>query len=126
MSASEDDPEASRSPRVRIKIWVEDDAGVLLSEWRADLLEAVDSTGSIARAAEQLGVPYRTAWQRIHEIEEALGFPLLQSESGGREGGGSHLTPRGRSLVTRFRAITDGLEQVVEQRFAEGLRDELG
>ena len=32
MSANKDDPEVSRSPRVRIKIWVEDDAGVLLSE----------------------------------------------------------------------------------------------
>jgi len=114
------------APRVRVKIWVEDDSGVLLSEWRADLLEAVDATGSLTRAAEQVGVPYRTAWQRIHEIEQSLGFQLLETESGGRDGGGSRLTPRGRDAVARFREMTQGIPELVESRFAESLRADLG
>jgi len=34
---------------------------VVLSEWRVELLEAIDALGSLSRAAETLGIPYRTA-----------------------------------------------------------------
>jgi len=112
--------------RARCKVWIEDDRGVLLSEWRADLLAAVDESGSLARAAEIVDVPYRTAWERIREMEAALGEPLIETSSGGREGGGSHLTPAGRDLLSRFRRITDGLQEEIARRFDEELRERLG
>ncbi len=109
-------------PRVRSKIWVERATEVLLSEWRIELLEAVAETGSLARAAELLGVPYRTAWHTIRETEERLGVRLLETESGGAEGGGSRLTDQARDLIGRFRRVTAGVADLVEQRF----RDEFG
>jgi len=112
-------------PRVRLKVWIEDDAGVLLSDWRVALLEAIEATGSLARAAERIGVPYRTAWERVRQIEAALGVDLVEAGSGGREGGASRLTPAGRDLVARFRALTAGLEETVAERFATDLRDRL-
>ena len=112
-------------PRVRLKIWIEDDDGVLLSEWRVALLEAIAATGSLARAAERVGVPYRTAWERVRQTEAALGVPLVEAGSGGREGGASRLTPVGRDLVSRFRALTAGLDETVGDRFSDDLRDRL-
>lgn len=112
--------------KVRYKVWVEDDRGVLLSEWRADLLAAVDETGSLTRAAELVDVPYRTAWERIREMEAALGEPMIETSSGGREGGGSHLTPAGRDLLARFRRITSGLDAEIQRRFDDELRGRLG
>jgi molybdate transport system regulatory protein len=108
--------------RVRSKVWVEQGEAVLLSEWRVELLEAVEETGSLAAAAAKLGVPYRTAWDRIKDAEERLGVRLLRTESGGADGGGSRLTPEGRDLVARFRRVTAGVAELVERRF----RDELG
>lgn len=117
---------AMAGAKVRFKVWVEDERGVLLSEWRADLLAAVDESGSLARAAEVVDVPYRTAWERIREMEEAIGEPLIETSSGGRDGGGSRLTPAGRDLLARFRRITDGLQEQIARRFDEELRDRLG
>jgi molybdate transport system regulatory protein len=111
--------------KVRFKVWVEDERGVILSEWRVDLLAAVDETGSLTRAAEQVDVPYRTAWERIREMEASVGEPLVETASGGREGGGSHLTPAGRDLVARFRRMTSGLEEEIEARFETSLRERL-
>lgn len=114
--------EGSQAPRVRSKIWVERGARVLLSEWRVELLEAIDETGSLAAAAARLGVPYRTAWERVRETEASLGVHLLATESGGAEGGGSRLTAEARDLVARFRRVTAGVAELVERRF----RDEFG
>ena len=116
----------SEVPRVRAKVWVERDRRVLLSEWRVELLEAVDELGSLARAAERLGVPYRTAWDKIKEVEEGLGVRLLVTESGGADGGGSRLTSEAKDLVRRFRRVTAGIADLVEQRFRVELGDLLG
>ena len=115
----------AETPRVRTKVWVERGGEVLLSEWRVELLEAVAETGSLARAADRLGVPYRTAWDRVRETEERLGVRLLETESGGAEGGGSRLTDEARDLVARFRRVTAGVADLIEGRFQTELGDVL-
>jgi molybdate transport system regulatory protein len=112
---------AGRAPvspaALRSKVWLERDGAVLLSEWRIALLEEVAATGSLAAAAERLGVPYRTAWQRVKEMEDRLGAPLLATASGGADGGHSHLTPLAADLVARFRRATAGLADLLADRF---------
>ncbi len=103
---------------VRSKIWIERGNGVVLSEWRVTLLETIDSHGSLSHAAEALDVPYRTAWERVKAMEAELGTRLLESESGGADGGGSRLTPEARDLCRRFRRVSGGIQEVVSRRFA--------
>lgn len=110
-------------PRVRSKVWIERDGEVLLSEWRVALLAAVAETGALARAAERLAVPHRTAWDRIKETEGRLGLRLVGSESGGAAGGGSWLTEDGRDLVARFQWVTAGVAELVKGRFQAELAD---
>lgn len=105
--------------RARSKVWIERDGEVVLSDWRIELLEAVAATGSLTKAAERMDVPYRTAWQRIRQMEERLEERLLETESGGSEGGGSTLTPAGREVIARFRRVSDGIAELVDGRFLE-------
>lgn len=103
------------SPRAELSIAIDD--GLALSGTRVALLEAVEATGSIARAAERLGLPYRAARREIRESERHLGLTLLTGRGGGAAGGGSALTPAARELVARWRAFSAGLEAVVVARF---------
>lgn len=103
--------------RPRSKVWLEQDGEVVLSEWRVALLEAIRDTGSLSAGAARLGVPYRTAWSRLRRTEASLGFRLLASQSGGSEGGGSALTAEAVEAIARFRRITDGVAQLVDERF---------
>ena len=122
----QDQSERDRQPLViRSKIWIERGGGVVLSEWRVDLLEAIDAQGSLSHAAEALDIPYRTAWERVKETEKELGMRLLESESGGAEGGGSRLTPEGRDICRRFRRVSGGIQEVVSRRFATEFGDGL-
>jgi molybdate transport system regulatory protein len=112
---------------IRSKIWIErrGRGNVVLSEWRVELLEAIDAHGSLSRAAEALDIPYRTAWERVKATEGEIGFRLLDSESGGLDGGGSTLTPQARELCRRFRRISGGIQEVISRRFAVEFGDDL-
>jgi molybdate transport system regulatory protein len=103
---------------IRSKIWIERGEEVVLSEWRVELLEAIDAHGSLSRAADALEVPYRTAWERVKATEAELGVRLLESQSGGADGGGSLLTAEARDLCRRFRRVSGGIQEVVSRRFA--------
>ncbi len=103
----------------RSKLWLEIDGKAVLGDWRAALLEGIDRTGSLAKAAEELNTPYRTAWQRLKESEARLGVRLVESQSGGVDGGGSTLTEAARDLLRRYRQFSDGLEELVNQRFRQ-------
>ena len=103
---------------VRSKIWIERGGDVVLSDWRVELLEAIDAHGSLSRAAEALNVPYRTAWERVKATEAELGMHLVHTESGGADGGGSRLTSEAQDVCRRFRRVASGIHEEVSRRFA--------
>jgi molybdate transport system regulatory protein len=72
---------------------------------KARLLELVDEKGSIRAAARAMGMSYRRAWILLQDIEFVLGAKAISGEIGGAGGGGSSLTPLGRSVVEKYRAI---------------------
>jgi molybdate transport repressor ModE-like protein len=106
--------------RPRLKVWIESEDGhVALSEWRVQLLEAVAEHGSLVAAARALGIPHRTAWQRIQEMETCLGVRLLETISGGVGGGRSQLSADARDLVQRYQSLRSGLDDLVRERFSQ-------
>ncbi len=101
----------------RSNFWLEIDGVVVLSQWRVRLLKTIAQTGSISAAARHLEIPYRLAWQRVHEMEERLHTPLLASKRGGHGGGGSALTPVAEELIRRYERFAKGLDEVVNSHF---------
>ena len=116
--------EAPPAPlRCRSKVWLERQGRIALSAWRIELLEAIAELGSLSHAAERLNVPYRTAWYKLKDMENSLGIRLLESQSGGAEGGGSQLTVEARDLIARFHRASAGLAELIEERFRAEFRD---
>jgi molybdate transport system regulatory protein len=83
---------------------------------RIDLLEAIDSQGSISAAAKSLGISYRSAWDAVDEMNNLWESPLVEKSPGGAHGGGTRLTRDGRQLIDGFK-----LMQQEYRRFTEGL-----
>ncbi len=104
--------------RPHYNLWIEVDGEVALSLWRVGLLRAVAATGSISAAAEQLKIPYRTAWQKIHEMETRLGEKLVETQTGGPGGGGTRLTPAAELYLDRFDRFAHDMERFVADAFA--------
>jgi len=108
--------------RLAYKIWLEY-RGRAFGDGPSRLLDGVERTGSLRKAATELGMSYNKAWRILHAAEQRLGFALLDRSVGGSLGGGSHLTPEARDLVGRYRALAvaadEALQRVFEQHFSD-------
>ncbi len=104
---------------VQAKVWVEREGHVVISDFLASLLELIGEHGSLAAAAAALGLPNRTAWKKLREMEGAAGVALVNSASGGSGGGGTRLTPAGAGLLAAFRRVADPSMADVRDRFAQ-------
>ena len=110
-------PSDKNPMQAHAKVWFERAGKVALSGWRVALLEAIAQSGSLSAGTARLGVPYRTAWYKLREIEEQLGVRLLDTRAGGPRGGGSTLTPAALEMVARFRRVQGDVEKLVRERF---------
>ena len=48
--------------KIKSRIWIEADGDILLGEGRVALLKAIESTGSLSKAAKSLKMSYKKAW----------------------------------------------------------------
>jgi molybdate transport system regulatory protein len=103
----------------RLKLWLERDGLLVLSDYRVQLLRLVGETGSLTEAAERMDLSYRRAWGKIREIERNLGATLVKSEAGGAGGGGSQLTTQGERLVALYQRLHQTMERELSQAFGE-------
>ena len=93
-------------------LWLTAGGESLGGHGRIGLLRAVAEHGSITHAAKAFGMSYKAAWDAIDAMNRAAGQPLVERVTGGRGGGHSHLTERGRRLVARYAEL-----DAVHQRF---------
>ena len=101
----------------RLNLWLENEGEVIFSIWRMELLQAVAETGSISQAAAAMEVHYRTAWQKINEMESRLGQKLVETQVGGRHGGGAQLTPLAQVLIAAFTHFSQEIEEQMQAQF---------
>lgn len=89
--------------RLRMHIHVGPDHS--LGPGKIGLLEAIDAEGSISAAARAMDMAYRHAWELVDDLNRCFRAGVIVAGTGGAEGGGARLTPFGRGLVARFRAM---------------------
>jgi molybdate transport system regulatory protein len=89
----------------RFRLRIGNDPSLALGPGKVALLEAIADTGSISAAGRKLGMSYRRAWLLVDALNHAFAQPVITTATGGREGGGTALTPTGVEVVRRYRRI---------------------
>jgi molybdate transport system regulatory protein len=79
--------------------------GFYMGPGRADLLEGIAETGSIAAAGKRMAMSYKRAWGLVQALNEGFGAPLVETSRGGAEQGGARLTANGAFVLARYRAM---------------------
>jgi molybdate transport system regulatory protein len=80
----------------------------ILDHGRIDFMKALGRAGSLSAAARDFGITYRTAWIWAQEINKTWKTPLVARTHGGKGGGGTALTPEGRSVLALAARIEGG------------------
>lgn len=73
----------------------------------AQLLHEIETTGSLRAAAISMNMAYTKALKILKQAERSLGFSLTIRSAGGKDGGGSQLTPEGKEWLTRYESYRD-------------------
>jgi molybdate transport system regulatory protein len=79
--------------------------GVAFGPGKAQLLEGIRETGSIAAAGRRMKMSYSRAWGLVEEMNSAFRGPLVASAKGGASHGGATLTPLGARVLEHYRRI---------------------
>lgn len=116
-------PPTSEDAGARLMIRVAFGTHDALGPGKVRLLELVDLHGSISAAARAMGISYRRAWLLIEGLRKTFREPVLAARHGGKKGGGAGLTPFGKDLLLRYRAIERAARAAVADEIGALQRD---
>jgi len=89
-----------------------------LLEKRIELLFAIGRTGSISKAAKEVPMSYKTAWEAVDNMNNLAHTPVVTKATGGAGGGGTKLTEYGENLLKSYTQL-----QAEHQRFLQRLQE---
>jgi molybdate transport system regulatory protein len=101
----------SSGPALRLRILL--GRTIALGPGKADLLEGIRETGSIAAAGRRLGMSYKRAWLLVDTMNGCFSKPLVEAVKGGKSGGGASLTSLGEEVLRLYRHMEKKTGRVV-------------
>lgn len=93
----------SAPPGLRIRLVLGPDA--MIGPGKADLLDLIRETGSIAAAGRRMGMSYKRAWTLVETMNAAFESPLVETARGGAAHGGAVLSPLGGRILAAYRRL---------------------
>ncbi len=90
---------------VKSNIWFENDNNGFFGKGRIELLEQIALHGSISAAAKAMKMSYKAAWDAVNEMNNLSDAPIVQRETGGKGGGGTVLTEKGRATIALYKEL---------------------
>ncbi|MGQ3212680.1 MAG: winged helix-turn-helix domain-containing protein [Shinella sp.] len=111
MSAS-----AKSQPKLIFRLQFEPEGRI--GRGKIELLAHIRETGSISAGGRAMDMSYRRAWLLVDEMNRLFKQPVVESQRGGKQGGGALLTPFGEALIAHYHAM--------EEKARAALDDDIG
>ncbi|WP_040727770.1 winged helix-turn-helix domain-containing protein [Thiomicrorhabdus sp. Kp2] len=103
------------SKNIRARFWITGDQSGYIGIGRIQLLEKIEQHGSMSQAAKSMGMSYKKAWKLIEELNAMYDEPMIMKLKGGKSGGGSVLTPRGKKIIEDYKLVEQEIEQLLKK-----------
>jgi molybdate transport system regulatory protein len=97
------------------KLYVQIDGERVFGPGRVELLERIIASGSIRKAAKEMEMSYRQAWQFIDHMNTHFGQPVVIAERGGKGGGKTVVTPFGLQAIKEFKVFHAKLQEFLKK-----------
>lgn len=113
-------PTLSASPldeKTRFRVQIKH--AVAIGPGKADVLQSVSETGSLAESGRRLGMSYQRVWSLVDAMNADFIEPLVLKQRGGVAGGGAQLTPTGERVLAIYRAIERDAERAISKRLPQ-------
>ena len=100
-------------------VFLDENGEKFFGEGPSRLMRGIEETGSLRGAAMSMGMAYTKALKLIGNAEKALGFKLTERATGGKDGGGSRITPEGKEWLTRYETYRDACKSANAKLYLE-------
>jgi len=100
---------------IRLRVFLDPD--IAIGPGKAEILEGIRETGSIAAAGRRMNMSYKRAWLLVDTMNGCFREPLVKTSRGGRSQGGAQLTETGETVLAHYRRM--------EAKAAEAVEDEM-
>lgn len=102
------------------KLWLSAEGSkAAFGDGKWQLLQAINTTGTLQAAAKSLHVSYRKAWGDLQKIEDRLGLKLCERRRGGKSRGETRLTAVGKRLLSAYGRFRSDIERAVSLAYEE-------
>jgi len=81
------------------------------------LLILIQETHSVRSACRHIALSYSKAWNMINQLEEELGYMVVDRKHGGSNGGKTYLTPQGLDFLAKFQQFEQNVRQYAKDEF---------
>lgn len=92
---------------------------VAIGPGKADVLQGIAETGSIAETGRRLSMSYQRVWTLVSAMNKDFIAPLVLTQRGGRSGGGAQLTPTGQRVLSIYRAVERDAQRAIAKRLPD-------
>ncbi len=109
--------------RINGRIWLETQPDErFIGIGRLELLQHIQQTGSINKAAQAMDMSYKRAWDLVQSMNRQADAPLVSTQTGGSTGGGAVVTEEGEKFLTYYQGLQARFQQFMadESRLLPG------
>jgi molybdate transport system regulatory protein len=78
-----------KGKQLKFRCWIDIDGERFFGPGRAELLQLIDETGSISKAAKAMGMSYKKAWAMVDGLNEHGRKPYVISRGSGVDSNGT-------------------------------------
>lgn len=101
--------------RITGSLWIECGSERFFGPGRVELLQGIEETGSINKAARQMGMSYKKAWIMVNALNTQASQPFVITQTGGEKGGGSVITPEAKRLIRYHQQLRRRFQAFLEK-----------
>lgn len=99
-------------------LWIEGDGRRFFGPGPVELLEHIEATGSISKAAKKMGMSYKKAWDIVSRINTLSAEPFVLTNVGGESGGGSTISAEAKQMIAWYRELRERFRLFIERESA--------
>ena len=104
--------------RVNGSLWIEGAEQRFFGPGPVELLEGIERTGSISKAAKAMGMSYKKAWEIVNRLNTMAAAPFVATTIGGEDGGGSSISAEAKEMIAWYQRLRERFREFLERESA--------
>jgi len=98
------------------RVWINSGECSFTGPGKIELLEKIKELGSLRKAASEMKMSYRQAWQRIDKMNKRAEQPLVILTRGGKDGGIAVVTEFADKVILSYKTLQSAFTKFIEEQ----------